>query len=538
MDRAGGEPARVSLPPRTPAVRFAAFTLDLDGRSLSRADGGDVPLTHSEFALLREFVRHPGRVLSRDYLLDALAGKRADPFDRSIDMLVGRLRRKIEPDAKRPTLIVTAPGDGYKFVAPIEVHAESPVTAAASAPNKLESPRLSIVVLPFANIVVDAEQEYFVDGITESLTTDLSRIGGAFVIGRSTAFTFKGKPADAREIGRDLNVRYVLEGRVQRGGSRMRVNVQLIEAETGNHIWAERFDKPLADLFDMQDEIVARVARQLDAALISAEARRAAQSPEPNSMDLYFQGMAWANKGITLDHLARAGDFFERALALTPDNVGALTGNAWVEMTMASAYTTDDRAARLASAKAALARALYLAPDHAFAHLILARVEICINRGLEAIAECDRALALDRNLAAGHATIGMAKLFIGRAEETEAHVLEALRISPRDTLAFSWLATAGLARLYLGSDKEAVAWFRRAIGLDQNVPNAHFYLAAAFAHLGRLDEAKASLTTGLAINPGYTISGFRAGSFSDNPTFLAQRERVYDGLRKAGVPEG
>jgi TolB-like protein len=292
MDRAGGEPARVSLPPRTPAVRFAAFTLDLDGRSLSRADGGDVPLTHSEFALLREFVRHPGRVLSRDYLLDALAGKRADPFDRSIDMLVGRLRRKIEPDAKRPTLIVTAPGDGYKFVAPIEVHAESPVTAAASAPNKLESPRLSIVVLPFANIGGDAEQEYFVDGITESLTTDLSRIGGAFVIGRSTAFTFKGKPADAREIGRDLNVRYVLEGRVQRGGSRMRVNVQLIEAETGNHIWAERFDKPLADLFDMQDEIVARVARQLDAALISAEARRAAQSPEPNSMDLYFQGMA------------------------------------------------------------------------------------------------------------------------------------------------------------------------------------------------------------------------------------------------------
>jgi tetratricopeptide (TPR) repeat protein len=131
----------------------------------------------------------------------------------------------------------------------------------------------------------------------------------------------------------------------------------------------------------------------------------------------------------------------------------------------------------------------------------------------------------------------MAKLFTGRAEETEGHVLEALRISPRDTLAFNWLATAGLAKLYLGSDQEAVAWLRRAIGVDRNLPNAHFYLAAALAHLGRVDDAKAALMAGLAINPAYTVSGFRAGSFSDNPTFLAQRERVYEGLRKAGVPE-
>jgi tetratricopeptide (TPR) repeat protein len=167
----------------------------------------------------------------------------------------------------------------------------------------------------------------------------------------------------------------------------------------------------------------------------------------------------------------------------------------------------------------------------------MGRVEICVNRGLEAIAECERALALDRNLAAAHAAIGMAKLFMGRAEETEAHVLEALRISPRDTLAFNWLATAGLAKLYLGSDEEAVAQFRRVIGLYRNGPNAHFYLAAALAHLGRPDEAKASLGVGLAINPAYTISRFRSGLFSDNPTFLAQHERVYGGLRKAGVPE-
>ena len=173
-----------------------------------------------------------------------------------------------------------------------------------------------------------SEQEHFVDGVTESLTTDLSRIRGAVVVARNTAFTYKGKPLDVKTIGRELNVRYVLEGSVQRGGNRMRVNVQLIDAETGNHLWAERFDKPLADLFDMQDEIVARLANALNTQLVAAEARRAEQAPTPNSMDLYFQGMAWFNKGLTPDNVAQARSFFDRALAADPDNVDALVGSA------------------------------------------------------------------------------------------------------------------------------------------------------------------------------------------------------------------
>ena len=170
--------------------------------------------------------------------------------------------------------------------------------AAAPTPGRLSAPRLSIVVLPFANIGGDPEQDYFVDGVTESLTTDLSRISGSFVIARNTAFTYKGKSLDVRQIGRELNVRYVLEGSVQRSGNRLRVNVQLIDAETGNHLWAERFDKPVADLFDMQDEIVARLANALDAQLIEAEARRAERALNPDAMDLYFQGKACWNKGI------------------------------------------------------------------------------------------------------------------------------------------------------------------------------------------------------------------------------------------------
>jgi TolB-like protein/Flp pilus assembly protein TadD len=407
-----------------------------------------------------------------------------------------------------------------------------------AVPPVSSAPRLSIVVLPFANIGGDPEQEYFVDGVTESLTTDLSRISGAFVIARNTAFTFKSKAIDVKQIGRELNVRYVLEGSLQRGGNRLRVNVQLIDAETGHHLWAERFDKPVADLFDMQDEIVAHLARQLDTALIAAEARRAAQSPRPDATDLHFQGMAWMNKGITPNHLLQARGFFERALVLDPNNVEALIGAAGIEITLAGAYTTDDRATRLAAASAALNKALSLAPSHALAHLFLGRLLIFSKHGQQAIAECERALALDRNLAAAHATIGLAKLFIGRSDETEAHVREALRLSPRDTFAFSWVATAGVARLYLGEDEEAVTWLRRAIEINRNLPNAHFYLAAALANLGQLNEAQTAAVAGLAINPTYTINGFRAGSSSDNPTFLAQRERIYKGMQMSGVPEG
>jgi TolB-like protein/class 3 adenylate cyclase len=158
-----------------------------------------------------------------------------------------------------------------------------------TTPSSPSAPRLSIVVLPFTNIGGDPEQDYFVDGVTESLTTDLSRISGAFVIARNTAFTFKGKAVDVKKLGRELSVRYVLEGSVQRGGNRLRVNVQLIDAETGNHLWAERFDKPIADLFDMQDEIVSRLANALGAELIAAEARRAERSPKPDVMDLVFR---------------------------------------------------------------------------------------------------------------------------------------------------------------------------------------------------------------------------------------------------------
>ena len=400
------------------------------------------------------------------------------------------------------------------------------------------APRLSIVVLPLTNIGGDPEQEYFVDGVTESLTTDLSRISGSFVIGRNTAFTYKGKAVDLKQVGNELGVRYVWEGSVQRGGNRLRVNVQLIDAESGKHLWAERFDKPLADLFDMQDEIVAHLANQLGTELVAAEARRSERAPQPDSMDLYFQGLASVNRGLTPEYMAQARVFFERALALDPGNIEALVGTAMVNSLVGGSFFVDDRAARFAAAETTLIKALSLAPNHAIAHYLLGFVQISTNRAGQGIAECERALALDRNLAGAHAEIGLAKYNIGRAEETEAHIREALRLSPRDTSAYAWKAFAGYAKLYLGSDEEAAAWLHRAIETNRSYSLQHFALACALAHLGQLDDARAAVQAGLALNPTFTLRRFRAGTSSNNPTFLAQRERIYDGMRKAGVPEG
>ena len=248
-----------------PTYLLGPFRLDTEDGLLLRG-GEPVTLGRRAIALLRALVEQPGALLSKDALIEAgWSGQLVE--ESNLTVQIAALRRALGTTPGGASWIETMPGRGYRFIGPVVAE------AGKSAPEKSAPPRLSIVVLPFANIGGDLEQEHFVDGITESLTSDLSRIRGAFVIAGNTAFTYKGKPADAKQIGRELNVRYVLEGSVQRGGNRIRVNVQLIDADAGNHLWAQRFDKPLADLFDMQDEIVARLANALDAQLTVAEAR-------------------------------------------------------------------------------------------------------------------------------------------------------------------------------------------------------------------------------------------------------------------------
>ena len=442
-----------------------------------------------------------------------------------------RRRSVLALSALAIALLLAAGAAAWHFVG---ANRSAPIASTPSA----EAAHLSIVVLPFTNLSGDPTQDYFADGITENLTTDLSRLGGSFVVARNTAFAFKGKNVDARDIGKELGVRYVLEGSVQRDQNQVRVNAQLIDAKSGGHIWAERFDKPLANIFSMQDDIVASLASRLGAELMANEARRAERTPNPDFMDLYFQGMAWFNKGRNPADIARARDFFERALALDPDNFDAVLGRACADAQAATGYYLDEKAKRLASVEANLNRVLSQSPNNARAHYCLGRIEVQTKRGAEGIAESERALALNPNLASAHAVIGLAKLFDGHPEETESHELEALRVSPYDTEADVWVAYIALAKRYLGDYEGALSLYRRAKELNPNYPTGRFNMAATLVELGRLDEARAEVQAGLALNPGFTLRRYRDGAQSDNPVFLKGRERIIEDMRKAGVPEG
>jgi TolB-like protein/Tfp pilus assembly protein PilF len=526
-----------------PSIVFGDRTVDL-ARELLDGRGDIVPLRPQAWSVLRLLAQRVGRLVHKDEILDEVWSDREVTED-SLVQAIGDIRQALG-EAGRPALR-TLPRRGYMLVAngePSSSPASSSV-ATSSRPNNIEEPsasfsipHLSIVVLPFANIGGDAEQEYFVDGVTDNLTTDLSRIAGAFVIGRSTAFTFKGKLVDVREIGHELKVRYALEGSVQRGGSRFRVNVQLTDTETGAQMWGERFDKPAADLLDMQDEIVSRLANTLNAELIKAEARRAERSLRPDAMDLYFQGRAFFNKGVTPALMARARDCFVRALALDPDNVEAAVAAAHVDFATGASHMSDDGALRLKAAESTLSNVLLRAPNHPRAHMLLGGVQIRTRQAAKGIAECQKAVALDQNLAEAHAFIGLGKHALGYNEEVEEHIQEALRLSPRDTRAFLWFHFVGMAKLHANSDLEALNWLRRSIEANPNYALSHLHLAGALAMMGDLREARSSADAGLALDPNFTIRRCRMNAWvCDTPVWLARRERFYEGMRLAGVPE-
>jgi TolB-like protein/class 3 adenylate cyclase/tetratricopeptide (TPR) repeat protein len=417
----------------------------------------------------------------------------------------------------------------------------APTTASpAYAPSAPAVPRLSVVVMPLVNLGDDREQDYFADGVTESLTTDLSRIPDAFVIGRNTAFSYKGRAIDARTIGRDLGVRYVMEGSVQRGEGGVRVNAQLIDAETGAHVWAERFDKPCSDLFGMQDEITTRLARMVGIELVAAEGRRAARErPESlDAIDLAMRGRAVWNQPLTLSRVREARSRFEAALVLDPQNVAALLGFADAHIEEVVVLASDNRVEQIAAADRAVSKALALAPDSAAVHFSRGTVLFAMRLPEQALREFELAIGLDRNFAKAHVYAGLMKLYLGRAKETEAHVAQAIRLSPRDPFLSHWLFVVGLADLYLGRNVRAVDGLRQSVQLNPNWHLSNFFLAGALALAGLLAEAAAACAVARRLGPDFTIGKFRAEAVGDNPVYLAQRELFCNGLLMAGVPEG
>jgi TolB-like protein/Flp pilus assembly protein TadD len=324
---------------------------------------------------------------------------------------------------------------------------------------------------------------------------------------------------------------------VQHSDERLRINVQLVDAQNGAHLWADRFDRDRSELFNLQDEIVARLARELDQELIAIEARRAERAPSSDALDLFVRGWAAFNRAHNPVNLVEAGRLFESALKLDPAQVDALVGRAMVKYVLAATYVSDDRSAHLAAAEADATKALTLAPNHARAHAVLGSIYTTTDRPELGITQAERALALDPSFAPCHAGIGWAKVMLGRAAEAEADIAHALRISPRDTFAYGWCYMAGTAKLLLGRADEAVVWLRRSVEANHGYPIAHFTLAAALALSGKAAEAQAAAAAAFTLSPRFTVERYRAGLQGRNPTYLAQRERIYEGLRKAGVPE-
>src|SRR5580700_2154820 len=305
-------------------------------------------------------IERPIRVYSLQVGVPAQAKAATEPLE---NPLKPKPRSALLPLIAGIVAVVVIVGGAWYFLAG---NRTAPV-ASNAAPA--EPPHLSIVVLPFTNLSGDPAQDYFADGITENLTTDVSRFRDSFVIARNTAFTYKGKSVDAKEIGKELGVRYVLEGSVQRDQNQVRVNAQLIDAESGAHLWADRFEERRGHLFELEDEVVARSARSLELALGKAEAEKGGRSKNPDVIDLYLQGMAWYNKGRNPADIDRARDFFERALALDPNNLDAALGKVMADFQVAVSYSVDGRFERLHSIEAQLNRVLSQSPNNAWAHV-------------------------------------------------------------------------------------------------------------------------------------------------------------------------
>jgi len=405
--------------------------------------------------------------------------------------------------------------------------------------HALYPPRLSIVVLPFANIGGGQEQDCFVDGITERLTTDLARIPGTVVIARNTAFTYKGKAIDARQVGRELGVRYVMEGSIQCSGNRIRINAHLIDADTGAHLWAERFDKSRADLFSMQDEVIARLARMVEIELTAAESRRATRE-RPNdldSIDLTMRGQAIWNQPLSLETMRTARRLFEAALRLDDRNISALLGLANAHLWEVNTYVSDYRADQIQAAEAAISKAIALAPTSAGTRFSRGLLLYAMRAPAQALREFEFAIGLDGNLALAHAYAGLMKFLLGRSGETRAHVSEAMRLSPRDPLLFHWHFIIGISDLYLGRVVRAVKHLRKSVELNPSWSLSNFCFAGALALAGLLAEAAEACAAARRLAPNFSVSMFRAQAVSDNPVYLAQRKVLYEGLLRAGVPE-
>jgi adenylate cyclase len=477
-----------------------------------------------------EALAEPGGICISRTVRDQIRDRLHYSLEDRGEQTVKNIARPVRVYALRPEYVADFPASGKPTARSISVPAAAP--------------RLSIVVLPFANLSDDREQQYYADGITEDLTTDLSRIADMLVISRNTAFTYRNKSVDTKQIGRELGVRYALEGSVRRSGSQVRVNAQLIDAETDTHLWAERFDGDIGDLFTLQDEVTSQIAVALNLELVGAAAARPTE--DPDALDYVLRGRAALSKPSTRDNLAEAIGLFERALAADPGSVEAQSrlAMALADRVLNFGLSTPDSDIRRAEQLAT--RALAASPRSALPHFAKAQVLRVQGRHEEAISEYETVLVFDRNWVHAMAHIGRCKIFTGQIDEAIPAQERAIRLSPRDPSIGFWYFRIGQAHLLQSHIDEAIFWFAKARNANPEIPLFHAHLASAYALHGDAEQAAAELAEAQRLDGAGNYSSIAREkvrqSLTQNrgarPEIRALIEATYfAGLRKAGMPE-
>jgi len=527
---------------------FDDCSIDCDRREVRRGDAL-VAVEPQVFDVLVYLIRHRDRVVSRDDLLAAVWDGRI-VSESTLSSRINSARAAIGDSGDQQRLIRTIAREGFRFVGEVrERNGSGDASTASPAPTEQQtkpgsarpvSRRLpekpSSAVLPFTNMSGDPEQEYFSDGITEDIVTALSRLHWFFVIARNSTFAYKGQRMDVRQIGRDLGVRYLLEGSVRKSGQRLRITSQLLDAMTGNHIWSERYDRELTDIFALQDEITASVAAAIEPKLLAAEAVRSQErsSDDLDAWDLmmraltYYWRMTSADSKIAIDMLSEAVQRYPNygpAHSMLAFTLLVSSHVGWMLEGHDSMFRTPGAVTSLAY------RAAELDDEDPWAHLALGYLAFTARQTDDAVREYRRAIDLNPNFATAYGYLGWALVFDGQSDEAIAHFQRALRMSPRDPLKAFFCSGTGVAHYYGQRYDEAVDWARNAIQQRPAFSAAHRILCASLAMAGRAEEARVAMTKLRELQPNISIEWIKQYV----PYTPRAMPHFLEGMRKAGL---
>ncbi len=466
-------------------IAFGPFVFNRQRGTLIR-EGRPVAVSSKGLRLLEALLDSDGRVLTKDELLKAAWGETAVE-ESNLSVQIAGLRKQLGPTAQGGDWIITIPRVGYRFVGP----ATGPLQQMAGTNTLAAEHRPSIAVLPFANLSGQKEEEYLADGITEDIITALTRFRWLFVISRNSSFVYKHKSLDAKQIAQELGTEYLIEGSVRRSGQKIRISVQLIEAASAKHIWAERYDLELTEVFAIQDEIAERAAGAIEPELLKTEGAQAAARHTGNitAWDIVRRG-TWHFHQVTHENHLKARELFRRAASLDPE---LPEGHLWlgrVDAGLVAYGWSDNRAADLQEGTDAALKAVQLDERNPYAHYSLAIVSAYAGQFEQAISAARRAIEISPSFALGHLVLGMALLFGGRSSEAIAPLEYGLRLSPYDPQNFVWFNILALARLFSGRAEAGLEAAARALQVRPNWRNSLEVLVCCYARLGKWDEAR------------------------------------------------